>query len=91
MQRIRRDKGLNEAGGMTKRRKRKKKQCSITNVITLKPNSTRSCRFRAAWVQVIAMIFASFTNRYLDLSRPLRRSSNALNSCGRKKNFEEQN
>lgn len=48
---------------------------------TLKPSSTRSCRLRAACVQVMAMILASLTSRYLDLSSPLRKSSNARNSC----------
>lgn len=47
---------------------------------TLNPSSTRSWRLRAAWVQVIAMILASFTRRYLDRSRPLRSSSKARNS-----------
>lgn len=51
-------------------------------VFTLKPSLTKSCRFKAACVQVIAMILASFTKRYLDLSSPLRSSSEALNSYG---------
>lgn len=46
----------------------------------LKPMSTSSFLFSAAWVQVMAMIFASFTSRYLLLSSPLRSSSNARNS-----------
>ncbi len=44
------------------------------------PKSTKSCRFRAAWVQVMAMILASITSRYFDLSKPLRSNSKARNS-----------
>lgn len=47
---------------------------------TLKPSSTRSWRLSAACVQVMAMILASFTSRYLERSSPLLSSSNALNS-----------
>ena len=47
---------------------------------TLNPNSTRSWRLSAACVQVIAMILASFTSRYLERSSPLLSSSKARNS-----------
>ena len=48
---------------------------------TSKPIWTRSRRLSAACVHVMAMILASLTSKYHDLSAPLRSSSKARNSC----------
>jgi len=48
--------------------------------LTYIPRSTNSLRLSAAWVQVMAITFASFTSRYFERSSPLRSNSNARNS-----------
>ena len=52
---------------------------SIRMLSYLKPMSTKSFLFRAAWVHVIAMILASLVTRYFVRSTPFLSSSNALN------------
>lgn len=47
--------------------------------------STSSFLFKAACVQVIAIIFASLTSKYFDLSNPDLNNSNALNSSSSSK------
>lgn len=54
--------------------------CSRMKEQTWNPASTRSLRFNAACVHVIAMILVSFTSKYRARSAPLRNSSNARNS-----------
>lgn len=56
-----------------------------TNKKNYLPIWTSSDRLSAAWVHVMAIIFASLTSKYLDLSKPDRSSSKARNSSNSSK------